>query len=194
MKDWPWYGYVLVALIIFGLFFLLYFRPKNAELNSIRVERESTEREVAQLKQKKEEMDQIEKEIESLNVRLRDLETIIPQKEEIDVILRRIQQLAYDSRINITKFIPKAMIEQEFFSEKPISIDMTGNYHNLAIFFDRLGNFARLFNVENFTIKNVRDQSDSTTITATTTAKTYIFREPEPVEETPQKKKGGPQR
>lgn len=193
MKDWPWYGYVVVALIIFGLFFVLYYRPKNAELKSIRADRIATEQEVAKLKLKKEELDQIEKEIESMNVQLRDLETIIPQKDEIDVILRRIQQLAYDSRINITKFIPKALIEKEFFSEKPISIDLTGNYHNLAIFFDRLSKFARLFNVENFNIKAVREQSDSVTISATTTAKTYIFREPEPAETTP-KKKGGPRR
>jgi Tfp pilus assembly protein PilO len=194
MRDWPWYGYVVVALIIFGLFFILYYRPKDNELKQIRADRETTEREVARLKQKEKELEQIEKEIESMNAQLRDLETIIPQKEEIDVILRRIQQLAYDSRINITKFIPKNLIEKELISEKPISIDLTGNYHNLALFFNRLGNFARLFNIENFSIKSMRTQSDAATITATATAKTYIFREPAPPPETKTKKKGRAQR
>lgn len=182
MRDWPWYGYVVVALIIFGLFFIVYYRPKDNELKQIRADRETTEREVERLKQKEKELEQIEKEIESMNAQLRDLETIIPQKEEIDVILRRIQELAYDSRINITKFIPKNLIEKELISEKPISIDLTGNYHNLAQFFNRLGNFARLFNIEDFSIKSIRNQSDATTITATATAKTYIFREPPPPE------------
>jgi len=187
MKDLPWYGYIVIAAIIFGLFFVLYYRPKDNELKNIRSERETAEAEVARLIIKKEELDQIEKELAVLTVQLSDLSTIIPDKEEIDVILRRIQQMAYDSRIDMRKFIPKNLIEKEFFSEKPITMELAGSYHNLAIFFNRLGNFARLFNIENFSIKAVRDQSESTTVTASSTAKTYIFTEPPPVEETNEK-------
>lgn len=187
MRDLPWYGYIVIAVIIFGLFFVLYYRPKDNELKNIRTERETTEAEVARLKVKQDELERMEKELEVMNVQLRDLSTIIPDKEEIDVILRRIQQMAYDSRINMPKFIPKNLIEKEFFSEKPITMELTGSYHNLAIFFNRLGNFSRLFNIENFTIKAIRDQTESTSITASSTVKTYIFKEPPPEEETNQK-------
>jgi Tfp pilus assembly protein PilO len=57
---------------------------------------------------------------------------------------------------------------------------MTGNYHNLATFFNHLSNFARLFTIQDFSIKAIRNQSDTNTITAATTAKTYIFQEPPP--------------
>ncbi|NOR14253.1 MAG: type 4a pilus biogenesis protein PilO [Candidatus Aminicenantes bacterium] len=183
MRDWPWYSYIVVAALIFGLFYFFYYKPQNEELQSIREERITTEAEVAELRIKKEELDKIEAELETLNVKLRELETIIPQEEEIDVILSRIQQLAFDSRLSIEKFIPKALIDQEFFSEKPITIEITGNYHNLAIFFNRLSNFARLFIIENFTIKAARDQTDTNTITAATTAKTFIFKQEEPAAE-----------
>ena len=180
MRDWPWYGYILVAVIIFGLFFMFYYKPKNEELGTIKTEREQLEQEVLRLKQKQNEIAEIEKELESMGVQLRELETIIPAREEIDVILRRIQQLAFDSRINIVNFVPKALVTKEFYAEKPITIEITGSYHNLATFFNRLGNFSRLFNIENFNIKALRNQSDASTISATTTAKTYIFVEPEP--------------
>lgn len=190
MRDWPWYGYFIVAVIIFGMFFLFYYRPKNNELENIRSERITTENEVEKLKQKKKELQEIEKELITMNIKLNQLETIIPQKEEIDIILRRIQELAYDSRINIREFIPKPLIDKEYFSEKPINMKISGSYHNLATFFNQLANFARLFNIENFKITALRDQSDLSTISATSTAKTYIFREPPPPEEKQQSNTG----
>lgn len=190
MKDWPWYGHVVIAVIIFGMFFLLYYRPKNNELENISSERIRTENEVKILKQKEKELQAIEKELIAMNIKLNQLETIIPQKEEIDIILRRIQELAYDSRINIREFISKPLIDKEYFSEKPINMKISGSYHNLATFFNQLANFSRLFNIENFKITALRDQSDFSTISATTTAKTYIFREPPPPEEKQQSNTG----
>ncbi|MBN1223995.1 MAG: type 4a pilus biogenesis protein PilO [Candidatus Aminicenantes bacterium] len=182
MREWPWYSYVLIALIILGLFYFLHYKPKSEDLNTTREERIRTEAEIVKLRAQKEKMDKIEKEIESMKSTLSELETIIPQKEEISDILRKIQQLAWDSRLSIEKFIPKEDIDKEFYLEKPIAIDITGNYHNLAIFFDRLSNFSRLYNIEDFTIKALRDQSEASTISASSTAATYIFKEAVPEE------------
>jgi type IV pilus assembly protein PilO len=73
-------------------------------------------------------------------------------------------------------------VDKEFYYEKPISIEITGNYHNLAIFYDRLSNFSRLYNIEDFTIKSLREQTDTSTITAQSIATTYIFKEEVPEE------------
>ena len=177
MRDWPWFAYVLIAIIILGLFYFIYYKPKNEELESIRDERIKVEAEVAHLKQKKEELDKIEAELEQMKVTLKKLEAIIPQKEEISNILKNMQQLAYDTRLNITKFIQKPEIIKEFYSEQPIEVAITGDYHNLAIFFDRLNTFQRLFNIEDFSIRALRDQTDSNTISAEWNVKTYIYRE-----------------
>jgi type IV pilus assembly protein PilO len=189
MRDWPWYGHLLVAVLIFGLFYLAYYRPKNDDLQAVREQRIEVENQVKRLKEKKQQLDEIEAELKTMNATMKNLETIIPQEEEIDVILRRIQQMAYDSRINIIRFVPNPLINQEFFSEKPITMQLSGNYHNLAIFFNRLGNFSRLFTVEDFDIGATRDQSEATTITANVTAKTYIFQDEETAEEKPPAKK-----
>ena len=188
MRKWPWYGYLVLAVILFGLAYFFFFKPKLAELKDIRAERIKVEEEVQVLREKKQQLDKIEAEIAMLTQTLKELEAIIPLKKEIDVILRRIQQLAYDSRLDIIKFAPRGEIFKEFYSEWPIPIEIRGNYHNLATFFDRLSKFARLFNIENFAIKALSTQSEETTISSTFTAKTYIFHEeqakPEP---TPQK-------
>lgn len=191
MRDLPWYGYVLIVLVIFSLVFFLYFKPKNEEIQSVRDERIQVEAEIARLRAKQKELDKIEKEIHALTIALNELETIIPQKREIYDILRRVQQLANDSRLTITKFTPKGEISQEFYFEWPIDIEISGGYHNLAEFFDRLSNFSRLFNVVDFSLKSIQKQNDATTLTASSTATTYIFRETPVVQPDDSKKKAG---
>lgn len=189
MRNWPWYAHVFLAVIIFGLFFLIYFKPKNQELKNVRTDRIKVEEEVVHLQAKKKQLDQIEIELKNLDAVLKEIEVIIPKKKEISEILRKIQQLAYDSRLDIVRFIPRGEINKEFYSEWPISIEITGNYHNLAMFFDLLSNFSRLFNVENFKINTLRNQIEGSTISANWTAKTYIFLEPSlPSQKAPQKR------
>jgi len=191
MRDWPWFAYVLIAVVILGLFYFVYYKPKDEEFKNIMDERIAVEAEVAHLRQKKEELDKIEAELEQMKVILSKLEAIIPQKEEISNILKNMQQLAYDTRLNITKFIQNPEVIKEFYAEQPISVGVTGDYHNLAIFFDRLNTFERLFNIEDFSIKALRNQTDTSTISAEWNVKTYIYREEAETEETESQKKKG---
>jgi Tfp pilus assembly protein PilO len=177
MKNWPWYGYLILAAAIFGLVFFFYFKPQGQELKTLRADRQKLEVEVQDLKLKKQELDKIEAELVTMGQELKKLEVIIPQKKEISDILRRIQQLAFDARLDILKFAPRGEIKKEFYAEWPIPIEVTGNYHNLATFFDRLSNFARIFNVENFSIRSSQKQTDAVTVSSSFTAKTYYFLE-----------------
>ena len=180
MRNWPWYGYLLLAVIIFALVFFFFFKPRNAEIQSLRESRMKLEKEVEVLKEQKKELDKIEAELVVLNATLKDLEQIIPQKKEIADILRRIQQLAYDSRLNVLRFQPRGEVRKDFYAEWPINIEISGTYHNLGIFFDKLSKFSRLFNVNNFSITALNNQTDELTIGAKFVATTYYFVEEQP--------------
>ena len=177
MKDWPWYYFVVIAVLILGFFYLLYYKPKNNELIAVRSNRENTEREVMQLRLKKKQMDELQLEINEMNTTLSELESIIPSQKEISDILNRTQQLAYDSSLDIKKFSPKGEVMKEYYSDWPIEIEIEGKTHNLAQFFARLSNFSRLFTVEDFAIRSLPNQSPETTIFAKFTTQTYIQRE-----------------
>jgi type IV pilus assembly protein PilO len=177
MKNWPWYGYVLFAALIFTLAFFFYFKPRNIKLVALKTERVKVEQEVQNLKQKKRELDKIEADIVTMTAKFKALEINIPQRKETADILRQIQTLAYDSRLDLLRFAPGTEINKEFYAEWPIPIQVSGNYHNLGLFFDRLSKFARVFTIENFTIKTLAPQTELNTVSANWTAKTYFFSE-----------------
>lgn len=191
MKNWPWYGYVLVAGLIFAMAFFFYFKPQNDKLKTLRAERIKVEQEVQNLKQKEKELNQIIADIAEMTAKLKTLEVNIPQRKETADILRQIQQLAYDSRLDVLRFAPGNEINKDFYAEWPIPIQVSGNYHNLGTFFDRLSKFNRVFTIDNFTIKTLSRQTDLSTVSANWTAKTYFFQET-PVVAAPAKKQARP--
>jgi len=193
MKNWPWYGYLLFAVLIFALAFFFYFKPQNAKLKALTAERVKVESEVQNLKQKKRELDKIEADIVAMTAKLKTLEVNIPQRKEIADILRQIQALAYDSRLDVLRFAPGKEINKDYYAEWPIPIQVSGNYHNLGTFFDKLSKFARVFTIENFSIKTLNRQTDLNTVSANWTAKTYFFAEPTAAA-APAKKQARPKR
>ncbi|GAH89738.1 unnamed protein product, partial [marine sediment metagenome] len=76
MKDWPWYGHILLAVIVFALIFFIYFKPQNNKLTALKEERERTEAEVTNLKQRNLQLSKIEGELIDLRKILNELEAI----------------------------------------------------------------------------------------------------------------------
>jgi len=177
MKNMPWYGSLIVALIILALAYFFYFSPQNTNLQALKADRVKIENEVKDLKQKKKELDKIEAELVVMTAQLKGLEAIIPQRKEQADILRQIQQLAYDARLDVTNFTQQKEINREFYAEWPIAIQVNGTYHNLGTYFDRLSQYSRLFSIDKFSIKALTRQNDLLTISANWTAKTYLFLE-----------------
>jgi Tfp pilus assembly protein PilO len=54
---------------------------------------------------------------------------------------------------------------------------VTGNYHDLAILFNRLSNFTRIMNVETFSITAISLQEQKT-VDSEFVAKTFVYVEP----------------
>jgi len=175
MKNRSWINYAVIAVLLAALFFFAYYKPKMAVLSSLTSQRVKVEDEVRKLRIKKLQMDKVEKEMTLMTASLKELEAIIPEQKEISNILSQSQQLAYDTRLNITKFTPKGETFREFYLEWPLQFEITGSYHNLGLFFDRLSRFSRLFTIERFSIKALAKQSEAATIGANFTAKTYVF-------------------
>jgi type IV pilus assembly protein PilO len=76
---------------------------------------------------------------------------------------------------------------KQMHAEWPIALQLDGTYHNLGMFFDRIGNFSRIINVSNIAIKT-KTGADGGTISAECTATTFVLLEQKPGAAPPPKK------
>jgi type IV pilus assembly protein PilO len=63
--------------------------------------------------------------------------------------LSGISEAGKDAGLEFVLFEPKNEKRKEFYAEIPVDIDVTGNYHQVATFFDKVANLPRIVNIRN---------------------------------------------
>jgi len=119
---------------------------------------------------------ELEREIAQLEAQLEELKAIIPPLRDDSKLLLQFESIAKRSRLDINKMAPQRTRRKEFYDEYPISVDVVGNYHDLAKFFDRMANLPRIFNVQGVKMRASKTQADAS-VAANFMAVTFIYRE-----------------
>src|SRR5207253_9799346 len=113
--------------------------------------------------------------VTDLEGRLANLKQILPEEKDAADLLNRMQTVAAQSNMTIKGFKPNPTVTKQLHAEWPIALELEGTYHNLAIFFDRVGQFTRIVNINAVDVKGAQKQVGSSTITATCTATTFVL-------------------
>lgn len=185
IKGWPWYGQaglfiaIAAALIWFAEGQLI--DPINAQMVTLNNERDQLIQEINKGETLKARSIEFEAELKRLEAQLESLKKILPETEEIADLYSRIQQEGTELGLNITAFKPGPHAPKQYYEEWPISISLSGNYHILAKFFERIGKLYRIINVNDFTIRALPERrgssTDSSSLSGTCVATTFIYKE-----------------
>ncbi len=197
LEGKPWYfgaaaGGVLAAALVAGAWYFLV-TPRNKEIAAKSKQLDALQVQINEGRAAKQKLPQFREEVRRLELELEKLLRILPARRNTPELLRRIRQLTEQGSFDLLRFTPGNFTDRDFYSEWPIAIRLNGSYHNLALFFDRVGRFSRIINIENLKIATLPKSLKGQTISATFIAKTFVYREappPEPV--TSQKGKKGP--
>jgi type IV pilus assembly protein PilO len=110
----------------------------------------------------------------------------LPEKEEIPSLLTSISDSGKESGLEFLLFKPKSEVKKEFYAEIPVAMKVSGDFHNIAIFFDRVARLSRVVNIRNISMK----PKGSGSIITSCTAVTYKFIESPPAKKKSKKSKG----
>ena len=170
-------GVILCAVA--GLYFFLFFTPRNDELQ---VQKEELAKQVKELNETKritQDLERFKKQIARLDEELKSALTQLPNEKEIPEILKNISSLGRESNLEFTLFRPKAEEPQQFYAKVPIELTMLGSYHNTGAFFDKVGKLSRIINVVDFNMSRRETKSKEPEVVVRTSCvlNTYRFLE-----------------
>ena len=184
VKSWPWYGQAALFLAIgAALFYIGHWQliePINQKIVELNNERESLIQEINRGETAKARAIEFEAELKRLEHQLESLKKILPETEEIADLYSRIQQEGTELGLTITTFRPGPHAPQEYYEEWPINMALSGNYHILAKFFERIGKLYRIINVRDIRIRSYTNPRSTNTLTADCVATTFIYKETAP--------------
>lgn len=188
LEGKPWWqgalaGGAVIALVLGGGYYLMA-SSKYEQLRRMDRRLVDLQAQITKGRAAKEKLPQFREEVRRAELELEKLLRILPARRNTPELLRRIRQLTEQGNFNLQRFNPGNFIDREFYSEWPINVSLTGSYHNLALFFDRISRFSRIINIDRLRISALRRSSGDTTLAATFVARTFIYKEP-PAEEPP---------
>jgi type IV pilus assembly protein PilO len=169
-----------LAVLVSGLFWYFYWSDATIERDEKTAKLEALNKEIRALEVTAQKLGEFQREVALLEKKLETLKSILPPAKETPDLMRKVQALAAQSNLTINNFTPGATVNKDFYQEWPISMGLVGNYHNLALFFDKVSRLPRLVNVNNIKITSLPSQTASQTIGVANTATTFVYIETPP--------------
>jgi type IV pilus assembly protein PilO len=116
------------------------------------------------------------------------LEKQLPGKAEMDALLSDINQAGLGRGLQFELFRPGEVVVKDYYAELPISIRVSGRYHDIGSFASDIANLSRIVTLHNLNIVSPTNTKDVSGVLAMeATARTYRYLDPSEVEA--QKKK-----
>ncbi len=125
-------------------------------------------------------------EVERLKQQLNEALTSLPNEAEIPELLQKIAALVEQSDCEMSTFEPQAELVERFYAKIPVKMAVNGNYHSIAVFFDKVSKLTRIVNVTDIMLEEPKVVNKKIMLDASFLATTFKF-----VEQKKPKGKGG---
>jgi type IV pilus assembly protein PilO len=174
----PKYGLCLLLTIavIAGLWFA-WLKNSDEELKAARAQEVKLKDEYKQKLVQAVNLETLKKQREQVQQYVTQLEKQLPSKSEIDALLSDINQAGLGRSLQFESFKPGSVAVKEYYAELPISLRITGRYHDIGAFAADIANLSRIVTLNNLSVTPGRDN----TLSLETVARTYRYLDPEEV-------------
>jgi len=106
---------------------------------------------------------------------VKQLEKQLPGKAEMDALLSDINQAGLGRGLEFDLFRPGQVSVKDYYAELPISIRVSGRYHDIGAFTADIANLSRIVTLHNLVIATANAKDNQGNLYMEATARTYRY-------------------
>lgn len=178
-----------ILLVAIGLFFLVYL-PTNERLSTLKAEQQQLRKDKIAAEQRVANAEQFRTQLDMLNEDLKQALKELPNDREIPGLIKNISALGKKVGLEVRRFSPLPEQTREYVAEVPVSLEVAGAFHEVAMFFDRLSKMNRIVYVQDIEIGDPQERGGKVFLTVQGKAVTFRFLKDEEREAMQSKGKG----
>lgn len=172
------YGLLVgVALLVVGLYVLLFFGSDRANLRSLQTKRAKLEQNIQAAKAVANNLESFKRKREELEAQLKAALEKLPESSDLPALLTNITTLGKKSGLEIQTFRQGKKIDRGFYSEQQIQLEFSGEYHDIGLFFDRVASLSRIVNLSDLEFKVEKETAENPILQVKGIAATFYFNE-----------------
>lgn len=167
---------VAVVIVLIGVVnYLAFVSPAEDDLVLLQRQVTTLDQQLLQKRAIAQNLARYRVEVERLKQRLNEALTLLPNDAEIPELLQKIAALVEQSDCEMSTFEPQGEQVAGFYARIPVKMAIVGNYHSIAVFFDKVSKLARIVNVTNINLSEPATQNSKVVLKATFLATTFKF-------------------
>ncbi len=154
--------FFLVAVLVSGAFIWFVFIPKSDQIAKLEREIVDLNDEINVHRVKVRRLDTLRRENRALQLRLAEQKEQLPSEAEIAQLLKQVSELGGRSGLNfkLWKPGPRKKNASGLYLEIPVSIEVSGGYHSVGAFFDKISKLKRIINISNIKMASAKMQKN----------------------------------
>jgi type IV pilus assembly protein PilO len=161
--------FVILVCAVAGWFLL--WSNQYDELEQLRAQEISLKAQYKDKLQQAINLEELRRQKEQVSQYVLTLEKQLPSKAEMDALLSDINQAGIGRGLQFELFRPGQTTPRDYYAELPITVRLTGRYHDLGAFASDIANLPRIVTLNNLTLTTVKDG----TLSLDATAKTFRY-------------------
>jgi type IV pilus assembly protein PilO len=168
-------AWLLVAVMVVVLGWFLLLSDKTDELEAERNKEPGLRKDYRDKLAQAVNLPELRKQKQQVEEYVTQLEKQLPGKAEMDALLSDINQAGIGRGLQFELFRPGSVSVKDYYAELPISVRVTGRYHDIGAFAADVANLSRIVTLHDLTVAPPSGQKDSGLLSMDATARTYRY-------------------
>ncbi len=166
----------IILALTAGTYFLL-ITDLDTAITGIKAEQSAKEITLAEKQSIADNLNERRKEMDALDQRFQEALTQLPEKKDIEELLSQLSDVGKKSGLEISRVVPQPEAAEGFYSRIPITMAVSGNYNEIAMFLQEIANLRRIVNVSDLKLGTPIVKGDKVTLSSDFMATTFRFSE-----------------
>jgi type IV pilus assembly protein PilO len=164
-----------IGVMIGAGYYFGFYDSKAEALEGLHAQESELQRKLSEVRSVAANIGAFEAEIGDLEIKLKTALRQLPNKKQLEVLLTDISNLGKTSGVEIKSFKRNDEIVHDFYAEVPIQIELAGQFHDIAMFFDLVSKLPRIVNMGTLSIEIESESEAETILSVRGTATTFRF-------------------
>jgi type IV pilus assembly protein PilO len=179
IKTLPSYVKIIIAvlpsIIIALLVLFLVINPKLKQIKVLEAQIDKQNNEIAANQAKAAKLEVLKIENEKLVKRINELKEQLPEEKEISSLLKQVSDMGISAGLEIKSWKPsaKTMHPSGIVYEIPVSVDVSGTYHNLGYFLSSITKLNRIVNISDMKLGSPKKEKGQSVLQVSFRASTF---------------------
>lgn len=157
------------------LFFFLFYSPTEKEITRLTNDNLYLNGEIQKVEAIADKLDEHKAEKAHVELMLKAASLLLPKQKEIPNLLTDISEQGTSSGLEFISFTPRPERQEQFYAVIPVAIQVSGSYHNIGTFLNKVSNLNRIVSVNNITLGGAKRSGNEMLLSASLELVTYRF-------------------